>query len=704
LRIPEIATKSNLHLAWQRISTGTNQQYKRYFRDLYNAYAIALDDNLGDLRSRLNGGSFKPGETQRLYLPKPTGLLRPITLLTVEDQIVLQAIANLVARRIQPRRKSVQMQYVFSNILQTPNSIFFVRDWRGTYRAFQKRIESHFRAGLRWVADFDLAAFYDTISHELLLRTAYPRLVTTPEVTHVLGWFASWASGAGRSTLNHGIPQGPLASDLLAECFLFPVDSRLAKSSVYVRYVDDIRLFGKSAEEVRRAVIALELLCRERGLIPQVGKFALHRATSVREALGMLPSITSPHEPETGPRLSTSDAVRLFRTSLDGRPQRIRDKTRARFVLYRAGPSPRLLKYALRLLPRHPEHVDAFVHFLSQYTANKRIARLVLEVHKMTPYEYVQGEMWHLLARMLRIDVLLSGSARGRLRDEAVDIAKSGKIGFAAKWGALHFLCALDSLGHGNYARFIRFQDSSLLQSFLVPVLPSRYLMDAKESAVVAQLLRRSAPEPGLMLAGPSVRHGKAPQDFGVSDQELPSQVTNAMGILGLTTTSAKKKKVDPLGEILRVRYGTPKVGTWRRLLQSEYVLALGLAAQADAVFLSSPSSWLISQNSFNHAVFLALQRYLAATGLPGQVATHNKHGELIDYGSTLHTGNSFSSAHPGIADVFRDMNARRNRLPLAHPYDKRTSGQNRYLATRERNKLVAGLRVAFGDIVGIVK
>ena len=32
----------NLELAWRRITTGTNHQYKRFFRPLYYAYEIAL--------------------------------------------------------------------------------------------------------------------------------------------------------------------------------------------------------------------------------------------------------------------------------------------------------------------------------------------------------------------------------------------------------------------------------------------------------------------------------------------------------------------------------------------------------------------------------------------------------------------------------------------------------------------------------------
>ena len=50
MKLKQLATPSNLELAWRRITTGGNHQYKRYFRPLYVAYEVALDVNLADLR------------------------------------------------------------------------------------------------------------------------------------------------------------------------------------------------------------------------------------------------------------------------------------------------------------------------------------------------------------------------------------------------------------------------------------------------------------------------------------------------------------------------------------------------------------------------------------------------------------------------------------------------------------------------------
>ncbi len=164
MNLRTLASRPNLELAWRRITTGGNFQYKRLYRSVYYAYEVALQANLFDLRQRILGGTFEPRHPERIYVPKASGLHRPLALLNIEDQIVLQAFANLAAKRMLRRRQPLQFKAVFSNILEKPDSIFFFRRWQDTYRAFQARIRKHYQGGMHWVGDFDLAAFYDTIS------------------------------------------------------------------------------------------------------------------------------------------------------------------------------------------------------------------------------------------------------------------------------------------------------------------------------------------------------------------------------------------------------------------------------------------------------------------------------------------------------------------------------------------------------------
>jgi hypothetical protein len=181
----------------------------------------------------------------------------------------------------------------------------------------------------------------------------------------------------------------------------------------------------------------------------------------------------------------------------------------------------------------------------------------------------------------------------------------------------------------------------------------------------------------------------------------LYPQAANVFHELGLTQRSISR--IDPLAVILGRRYGISRTVPWRNLLSAEYTHALGLLAQADAVFDTGRSEWLQWQNSFNQTLFLSLQTHLSNLGQPGVVTTLNRHGHLVDYGTTLDRNNSFSRTYPNIATAFREMNDRRNRLPTSHPYEKRTLSRTQYLTRQERNHFVNILRRAYTDIANLL-
>ena len=467
-----LASIANLELAWRRINTGKNQQYKKYFRNLYYSYELALPDHIRNLREALLSGTWKPTPPARVYLPKPSGLHRPLTLLYLEDQIVLQGIANLMAKKLSKRRKKLEMKFVFSNILSNSKSIFFVKNWQKTYSAFQKKVRGHYTKDLRWVADFDLAAFYDTISHELLFKIAYPRSYEHEELKMIRSYLGTWSSTKPSSSYGHGIPQGPIASDFLAECFLLPIDEVLMKRSGYTRYVDDIRLFGKTEKDVREAVIELEMRCRDRGLIPQSGKFFIKRATSSKEALGMLPSIAAPRDEDTDPGIPAEEAIPAFKASLDSKSGRIEDRTRARFILYRAEPCDEIQNIAVKLLPQQPEYVDSLLFYLRQCGNSQKIWKTCRETASSTPYEYVRGEIWQVLASMLGNQKSLALDELNVMANEAITMVKDNKVGFAGKLGACSFLAEAERITQRKYTRFFSFLESSLLQALLGHLIP----------------------------------------------------------------------------------------------------------------------------------------------------------------------------------------------------------------------------------------
>ena len=596
------------------------------------------------------------------------------------------------------RRAKLQFKVIFSNILQKPDSIFFFRRWQDTYRAFQRRILKQYEAGMRCVGYFDLAAFYDTISHKLLLKRLYPRTTSSEGLDWMHECLRKWSSNHPASGYDHGLPQGPLASDFLAECFMLPIDLALQHQSGYMRYVDDIRILGRTENEVRAGMIELERRCREQGLIPQTGKFAIRRCQNVQDAIGMLPSILDPQREAGTETIGKRRGLRLFLSAIGGKPYRVKDKTRLRYVLYRAEPDSRLLKLVLRLIPRHPEHADVFFMYLGRFKYRKPIERLCLGLVENYPYSYVRAEAWHVLARYRRHDRSTVFGNPNDLTTKAITISKrKTHESFVERWGTCHFLCVSEELSGYRHTRFLKFQEP-LLQSFLAPVLPDT-AFDRRE--VAGTYLGRTTPEPGLSVCSAIHERSLTPATYGIQTTNLPSQVANTLRTLGVL--SAPGPKVDPIAEILKARYGVPQGKSWHRLLDTEYVHALGLLKRAEALVDSGRSAWLICQNSFNNAIFLKLQDHLSAIGHAAACPTCDKKGQLIDFGAMLGARARFSKNCPNIGEAFREMNARRNRVPMAHPYEKKTVAQARYLTSQERNRLLSKLRIAYADLVGLM-
>jgi hypothetical protein len=679
-----LVSPDNLMLAWRRVTTGRNMAYKRYFRGVMHVYENAAPRLIKDLSVRLRS-VYHPSKIGRVFQPKPSGLHRSISLLTLEDQIVYQGIANVVANKIARRRSRLWGKCAFSNkTTPDPLNIFFLESWTDGFQAFQKAVAANYKAGRRWVAQFDLAAYYDTISHDLLVSTVFSKSSASANGKKVTSWLKGWATQRPGWPVTHGIPQGPIASDLLAEAFMLPVDEWMMGRHAYLRYVDDIRVFGRTEREVLEGVRDLERLMRDRGLVPQSKKFEIVRARSVKQALGSLPSIrpTDPFEEFFG--LKPRKAVRMFKKALSGRPYFINDKSSARYVLFRAEPNAKLTTMVLKLLPRHPEHIDAFLAYLARVRPTKRLVAACVASLKAMPSQYVKGELLQFLSRVIK------KPPSKAIRDIAVGLARDPNCGVSAKAGAIAFLCKCEGLGSGNFSRWV-FRQSNFVQALAIPYLPKARLSDPK----APEFRRTDALETNLALLGRVVGDHLQTKPLIGNASALNRQMQHILRALGLT--KGAPTPADPMGDLIANRYGA-RASVWRPLFGTEYAHNYGQLVSAESAFNISRSEWLNYQNSFNHALFWALQDHLKATGAAGATKSVNR----SEFGSLIDSKQPFAKAHPRIAKAFEEANRRRNSLPSSHPYDKKTGKPARHLSKKEQGKLIDLLKDAFIDLVAI--
>ena len=241
------------------------------------------------MRDRLTRGVYEPAHACKIHFPKKSGGLRPYSLLTVEDQIVYQAMVNVVAERHTPRVRDRHFAEVFSHIYAGKSSVWFYRKWQNGYREMNRAARDVFGEGYKYTASFDLTAFYDSVDHNVL-RHFLSELGCDIDFTRLLlRCLGHWTATQRKNRIyhGHGIPQGPLSSGLLAEVVLQHFDSgRTARDGVrYLRYVDDIRLFSETESDLRRAVAELDYLSKDVGLFPQAAKTAIRKVTDIEEEL-----------------------------------------------------------------------------------------------------------------------------------------------------------------------------------------------------------------------------------------------------------------------------------------------------------------------------------------------------------------------------------------------------------------------------------
>ena len=154
-----------------------NREYKQFRRPLFPSYELGLRANVLDLVESIKTGSYEPAEPELVFLPKTSGVLRPLTVLSLTDLMVYQAICNVVADAFQRKDLRRAGRVSFGNIYAGKSSKFLYRSWkRGATLHSVVPSERPSKSGRTWVADFDLVSFFELIDHELLIQVVKTRI------------------------------------------------------------------------------------------------------------------------------------------------------------------------------------------------------------------------------------------------------------------------------------------------------------------------------------------------------------------------------------------------------------------------------------------------------------------------------------------------------------------------------------------------
>jgi len=358
----------NLKRAWLWTRTNPDPRYKNYFRHIYSAYSLAVEQRLNDLNKRFMKGTYIPIHSTKIYLPKKSGILRPYTLLSIEDQILYQALSNVVAEKLYPKVRGKYLKNIFGHLYAGKNSTFFYKKWQKGYKAYVKALEDAYHSGFEYTASFDLTACYDSIDHGVLKYYIEDIGLEKEFGQYLCEKLRHWSATDHEKPIyqEHGIPQGPLPSGIISECVLRFFDQNMREKNAfkYFRYVDDIRLLAKSESVLREQLINLDMLSKNIGLFPQSSKIDIHKITNINDEIK---NISNP--PEYVVRPASPDQKKVFARIKELSPRYVvKNETRLKFVLGSAKDSAELQKRLLKILEKQPHLYSSVFNNLRKST------------------------------------------------------------------------------------------------------------------------------------------------------------------------------------------------------------------------------------------------------------------------------------------------------------------------------------------------
>lgn len=217
--------------------------------ELCRADQQRVNNELKRLSRELNAGSYEPGPTRRIDVPKSSGIgTRPIDVMDWQDLVVQRAIVQIVQPLIDPRLG----QLCFG---ARPNRC------RDEAMAHAKVITGEENRPIAIVAD---------------LRNAFTRVPLNPVAELVRKHLGATPASRLIETIirangrRRGLGQGAPLSSLLLDVFLdAQLDSRwrnLPGNPPMIRWVDDLLILCRTTEEAQEAYARLQTILRPTGM------------------------------------------------------------------------------------------------------------------------------------------------------------------------------------------------------------------------------------------------------------------------------------------------------------------------------------------------------------------------------------------------------------------------------------------------------
>jgi RNA-directed DNA polymerase len=242
-------------------------------------YGADLERKLTDLHARVHRGAYRAQPSRRRYIPKADGWQRPLAVAALEDKIVQRATAAVLNQIYE--EDFLGFSYGF-------------RPKRSQHDALDALMAGIGGSKVSWIIDADIKSFFDTVSHDWLMRFVEHRIGDKRIIRLIQKWLKAGVLEDGTLTVSEtGTGQGSVISPLLANVYLHYVFDLWAErwrrreatsTMIMTRYADDLVIgFERKADATRFLAMMRErfekfslTLHPEKTRLIEFGRFAVH--------------------------------------------------------------------------------------------------------------------------------------------------------------------------------------------------------------------------------------------------------------------------------------------------------------------------------------------------------------------------------------------------------------------------------------------
>lgn len=246
----------------------------------WKQYRENLDKNIQDLHGRLHRGAYRAKPSKRATIDKEDGRKRLLGIAAIEDKIVQKAVAEVLNAIYE--KDFLGFSYGF-------------RPGRSPHQALDALVYGIKYRKVNYVLEADVQGFFDTISHEWLVKFIQHRIGDRRIIRLIQKWLSAGVMEEGRRIkVEEGTPQGATVSPLLANVYLHYVLDLWARQwrkkhangdMIIVRWADDFVVgfqyhddAKRFQEELRERLNKFSLeLHPEKTRLLEFGRFAAER-------------------------------------------------------------------------------------------------------------------------------------------------------------------------------------------------------------------------------------------------------------------------------------------------------------------------------------------------------------------------------------------------------------------------------------------